>query len=211
MFKKLLLPLALMGTAVFAHADYSINYDINLDSNFTLYDGVVHENTFGVTQSYSFSGPGEVTFSDYFNKDYVPPAATFFGLVDDPDGTTHFAYLLNSTAAATAIGNSFENVFSGGYTEDQLITAVQDINSGDSDLMNQGFNVIFPFLSANDQLNVAVGVNGVTADTGTLVEFSNGVALGTGTVQAAPEPTTMAVLGLGGLIVARRRKARAKA
>ena len=111
---------------------------------------------------------------------------------------------LNPLDATAAIGKSFSDVFGSGTSEASLVTYAKS-----------AYSVFYGSKDFGDLLNALSLQNFLTSHKsmleqglagGTLVSFSNGVAVGTLLAQPVPEPASLAVLGLGALGLLRRRR-----
>lgn len=105
---------------------------------------------------------------------------------------------LNPAATLDAVGNSFESVFN--VAEDDIVNAINGVYDSNPFVQLLAFNTLTAF--ANDNLSkLPIGLTG-----GSLVAFSDGVAVGTVQAAPVPEPASMVALGLGVAALARRRR-----
>lgn len=166
---------------------------------------------------YAQSTPSQNRYAHLSFQDEVPvrsPADTtlVLGLLQtnlpgDPNGiiTDHVIALVNPLAASSAIGKGFDSVFS--ISEAQMAFDLKELASNDY------FADPVSWWNANQDLLYGVGSSGelFTPRPGpfTVVAFSTGQEIGTGstTVEPVPEPATIMLFGVGiaGFGLVRRR------
>jgi hypothetical protein len=149
-------------------------------------------------------GPGGGTFS--FPDDIGPVEAyTIVGDYHDAIGAGHVT--VGFADPTLAVGMSFAAVFPG--FDENLV--VRDLDSGD---YTGTLRTFLPGLAYNSPSPLGPpphGYGGPLGSTITMVDFSNGLVVGTVNASATPEPTVVVLFAVGLLLVAATRRPRASA
>lgn len=204
-----------------AQAQYFNHYDITLEDNFQITNLMIAEDYNGsgsLTWAFEVGGIGTTRVTNPFPSPELFRGA-MIGLAQDlpgdPQGQKHVVLMMHPDAAALSANIAWGTLFRN-TLEENLIADIELATSGqDWPIIEPGLNGVWDFL--NGDFNDGILGPGGFPQTGwydgngpfTVMAFSDGKQLGTGTVEQepVPEPASLAALALGAAAMRRRRRA----
>lgn len=186
----------------------------------------------GMWSGHSSWGSATMTFDTYwFNHQAAEPTLTgsfHMGLTHDlpgdAQGQEHVVFFMDTEAAANVENIAWGTVFAGlppehTYTEETIIQAIHDFTEAPDQATFDAAAVIIDDFKGYTIRHARVGPGGTEGsmlfgpgEDFTIMAFSDGSIGGSGSsnwgteLQAVPEPTGLAALGVGALVFFRRRR-----
>lgn len=211
----------LVALSAAANAQYFNHYDITLEDNFQITKLMIAEEYDGggsLTWAFEVGGIGTTRITNPFPSPELVRGA-MIGLAQDlpgdPPGQKHVVLMMHPDAADLSRNIAWGTLFR--HTlEENLIADIELATSGqDWPIITPALERISDFLHGdfNDGILGPGGVSQTGWYNGngpfTVMAFSDGRQLGTGTIEQepVPEPASLAALGLGVAALRRRKRA----
>lgn len=212
---------AAAATLHVAHADYLTSYTVTLDigkpvTNIMMYEE--GDGFGGATWAFTANGMGTTELVNPFPKSWFPTSSFLVGIVQGlpGDGTPeqkHAVLFMDDTAAQLSNHIAWGTLFRT-TLEDQLIAAIELATSGqDWPIIQPGLDAMGAYVGGDAKTGI-LGPGGAVfsawfapGGTFSVMAFSDGAVIGTGTSTVAdvPEPTVASGLLLGTCLLRRRR------
>jgi hypothetical protein len=220
---KLMIGLALgvLASAAQAQTQYFTHYDFHMsDPALTVTNMILFERgeSFG-SATWPFSASDGQRISNPFPTSAPVQSTIMLGVAQnlpgDPDGQKHVVIGMDDTAASLSQGIAWGTLFRN-TLEANVLDDIEAATSGGAwEVVTPALDRLGVFLDGDATTGI-LGPGGAsqtawfaTEGTFSVMAFSDGQLLGTGTgsVEAVPEPASLAVLGLGALALRRRKSA----